>query len=346
MKLRNALALLVIAVLALAAGWQFGIRSRPTGLVEVDAGTLVFPGLAPLLQQAVRIEILHQGKTLTIAQGNGKWGLADRGGFPVQQDKLRELLTGLTELRIAEARTADPAQYARLGVEDAQPPTSNSNLLRVLDKDGKPLAALIVGHRRVRTQGNVPETIYIRRPDEAQAWLAEGRLPVDADAALWFERDIANIDHAKIAGAVITRGPDTLTFAREAEKFALKTPAEHPPLDDYRVEDVARGLEMLTLTDVKPIAETPGEKLATAVLTTTEGMTITVAVFKAGSDIWLQIAADGTGSETLKAKTAGWAYQVGAWKEKAFAPVLEDLKAAEPAPPPTQPSAPTQPPAP
>ena len=79
-----------------------------------------FQGLAEKLQQAARVEITHAGQTLVITKGPEKWGLADRGGFPVQQDKLRELLTGLTELRLTEPRTSDPAQFSKLGVEDPQ----------------------------------------------------------------------------------------------------------------------------------------------------------------------------------------------------------------------------------
>ena len=91
----------------------------------------------------------------------------------MQETKLRGLLTGLTELRLAEPRTSDPAEYARLGLEDPTKDTKGTaNLLRVLDGDGKPIVALIVGHRRTRTQGDVPEEVYVRRPDEAQCWLA------------------------------------------------------------------------------------------------------------------------------------------------------------------------------
>lgn len=343
MKPRTLVVLVVLAIVAVGLGWQFGTRTEPSGRREIAAGSLVFPGLAAKLQQVAKIEITHQGQHLVLTQVNGKWGLADRGGFPVQQDKLRELLTGLTELRITEPRTSDPTQFARLGVEDPAPATANSNLLRVLDGSGQVIAELVVGHRRVRTQGNVPETIYIRRPNENQAWLAEGRLPVDADPQLWFDRDITNIDQSKIASVVVNRGDQVLEFVREGDKLVLKSPAEHPKLDDYRVEDVGRSLETLTLTDVKPAAQEPGEKLGTAVITTTDGEKITVTVFKAGSDIWAQFAATGEGAakqaaDALQARVAGWAYQVGAWKEKAFVPTLDELKADEP--PPKPPAAP------
>ena len=165
----------------------------------------------------------------------------------------------------------------------------------MLDSGKKLIVELIVGHRRVRTQGDVPEEIYVRHPGEDQSWLAEGRLPVDADPQLWFDRDIANIDHSKIATVSVHRGEATLEFARDGDNLVLKSPADHPKLDDYKVEDVSRALETLTLTDVKPAAQEPGEQVGTCDITTTDGMKIAVKVFKAGKDVWAQFAATGEG---------------------------------------------------
>jgi hypothetical protein len=337
---RRTLILVALGVVALLLGWQFGTGSGERS--STAPGTLVFPGLAAKLQTAARVEVMHANKTLVIARHGDIWGLADRGGYPVQQDKLRELLTGLTELRITEARTALPSEYALLGVDDPKLITSTANLLRVLDADGKPIAELIVGHRRVRTQGNVPESIFIRRPGEAQSWLAEGRLPVDADPQLWLDRDIADIPKEKIAKVTTTRiatgGDVTMEFVHDGDKFTLATPADHPKLDQYHVEDVFGALDGLTLTDVKPGAEMPGTKLGTSVLTTTDGMTVTATLYKAGKDIWASFAVAGSGkaeaeAKKLAARVTGWAYQVGSWKEQAFLPTLDDLKASEPAKP-------------
>lgn len=342
-NLRNTAILAVLGAIALFAGWQFGMPSQGVGQKTVAPGTLVFPGLAAKLQSAEIVTITSKAQTLDIIKKDGIWGLASRGGYPVQQDRLRELLTGLTELRVTEPRTADPAQYARLGVDDPSLPITTANLVRVLDGKGTLIAELIVGHRRVRTSGTVPESIYIRRPGEAQSWLAEGRLPVDADPQLWFDRDITNIRMKDVAGVVSTRtGATPLEFGRDGDTLLLKSPADHPRLDEYRVEDVFRGLESLTLTDVKPLAPNgtpalPGQPVGTAVYTIADGMTVTVTVHREDVTVWTSFEADGTGdaqprAEALQKRIGPWAYQVGAWKEKSFVPTLDELKSTEPDP--------------
>ena len=341
MRPRTLLVLVVLGGLAVAAGWYFGTAEQPGEQQAYDGGKLMFPGLAPRLQDAARIEITHQGKTTTLAKHGDAWGLEDRGGYPVQTSKLRGMLTGLTELRLVEPRTTDPAQFNRLGLEDPNGTVGTSNLLRVLDASGKPIVAVIVGHRRVRTQGNVPEQVYVRRPEENQTWLAEGSLQVDADPQLWLDRDIMNIDHGRIASVTATRDDTSLAFARDGQKLVLKSPAEHPPLDDYKVDDVDRGLELLTFQDVQTDQGAVGEKIGQSVYTTSDGLAVTVMVFKGDKDIWARFAATGSDkskdeADKLNARVHGWTYQLGAWKQTALVPALDDLKA--PPPPPEKPA--------
>lgn len=336
MRARN-VAILVIAGLALGVGgWMLADRGTPPVQQEIAEGSLAFPALAAKLDQARKITVTRGDTTLVIARGpDGVWGVADRGNYPALATKVHELLAGLTELRLVERRTADPALFDRLGLEDPMKEGSTANLLQVLDGQDKPIVGLIVGRRRVRVQANVPETVYVRRPGENQTWLAEGRLPVDNDRQLWLDRDVANIARSRIARVEVTRGDEHLVFATGADgKFVLLEPAEHPKLDEYRVEDVSRGFEMLSFTDVLPDAEGPHDEVGSSVFTLTDGVRITVRVAKKGDQVWVRLAATGEGDAKeeagkLEARFAGWAFQVGAWKEKSFAPLLADLKTEE-----------------
>jgi hypothetical protein len=335
MRPRTGLSLLLAGLLVLACGWYFGPASQSAERETVAAGQLMFPDLAPRLRDAARVEIVHQGKTLAIARNGNEWGLADRGNYPVQPSKLHALLTALTELRLDEKRTADPAQFARLGVDDAGDAKSGSDLVRVLDGAGKPIVQLLVGHRRSRTQGNLPDTVYVRLPGDNQSWLAEGKLEVDADPRLWLDRDIMKIAPARIATVAATRGATTLQFARDGDKLVLRAPADHPPLDADKVGDVGHSLEALTLQDVRPAKDPPGQPEASSVFTTDDGLAVTVTLSHTDKNLWARFDVSGTDkvraeADRLRARLGGWAYQLGSWQEKTLAPTLDDLKAPAP----------------
>jgi Domain of unknown function (DUF4340) len=338
------LALVLAAVLAVAGGWYFGIATKPVEHASIENGKLMFPDLTAKLKDARKIEITSKGNVTAIELKNGVWGVADRGGYPVQETKLRGLLTALTELRLAEPRTADPSEFPRLGLEDpTKDKTGTANLLRVLDGDGKPIVAVIVGHRRTRTQGNVPEEVYVRRPDDNQSWLAEGSLQADADAQVWLDRNVINISPALISKVVSTRNGATIQLTRDGDKLKVTQPAEYPKLEDYKVEDVNRALDNLTFQDVRPISEPYGDKAGEAVFSTSDGLDITVTLYHLGKDSWTRfaVAAPERGkpeADRLNTKLANWAFETGTWKDAALVPSLDDLKApppAKPAEPPT-----------
>ena len=172
--------------------------------------------------------------------------------------------------------------------------------------------AVIVGHRRVRSQADVPEEVYVRRPDEAQSWLAQGSLAADADAAQWLDRALLNIPADKIAAVVVD--DDALMFERKDGTFALRQPADHPPLDNYKVEDVSRALENLTLMSVKADADAPVAADARhATFLTADGLAVKATVFHADKDIWARFSAGGDNkaeADKLNARLAGWTFQL------------------------------------
>jgi hypothetical protein len=330
--------LLIAAVIALMGGWYFGTATAPVERTAIDAGKLMFPDLAAKLKDAQRIEITSKGKVTVIERKDGVWGIADRGGYPVQESKLRGMLTSLTELRLIEPRTTDPAEFTRLGLEDPTTDTTGTaNLLRVLDGAGKPIVTVIVGHRRMRTQGNVPEEVYVRLPANNQTWLAEPGLQADADPQVWLDRDVINISHELITKVVATKDGQTIELTRDGDKLKVTQPAEYPKLEDYKVDDVGRALESLTFQDVKTGNEPIGDKIGEAVFSTTDGLDIAVAIYHLDKDSWARFTVTSSGrakpeADRLNAKLSAWAFQTGAWKDKALVPSLADLEAPPPAP--------------
>ncbi len=338
MKPRTTLVLAVLAVLVVGAGWYFGARTtRPSVDSVATAGQPAFPNVAPRLQNAAMVEMTHQGSTIMLKRTGNVWGVVEDEGYPAKPGKVHDLLVGLAELRLAEPRTANPAMYDRLGVEKPGP-KADSTLVSVSDKAGKPILSLIVGHSRTRGMPNLPDQIYVRRPGEAQSWLAEGRLPLEDDALMWLEREILNIDHGKIARVVSDRpGQPKIVLVRAGDKLAMKQPADHPKLDPAKVGDVQQALELLSFLRVRPAGKMPGSELGHSRFTTSDGMTVNVTVTEKGNEVWARFAAAGEGAakpeaEKLEGRLKGWIYELGGWKEKALVPAMDDLKAPTPKP--------------
>jgi hypothetical protein len=355
----------LVLALGLAAAAAIGgavlLAPDRTAPPAMDRPLAAFPDIAARLATAATIEIArHDGRT-TLRREGGRWVVAERGGYPVRPERVRELLVGLTELRLTEPRTANPELLARLGLEDPLQPGASGALLRVLDGAGAPLAELVIGRRRVRTGGNLPETAYVRRPAETQAWLAEGRIPADHDPGLWLPRDIASIPRDRLREVRIVRaGAEPVTIRRAGDpdgELALDAVPDGREADPERLAAIARAFEALTLTDVRREADTTGEPLGEARFTFTDGLVVTARLRRDGETLWLIPRAEG-GAEAARLMELwqGFAYQVGAWQADVFLPEAASLLRAVPDAPaspatdapavPPQPGAPMAPPQP
>ncbi len=326
--------------LALLLGPTSPERSGPPG----GAGTLAFPDLAAKLGNIAKLELRKNDATLVVLRDGARWTLPDKGNYPVRAERVRETLVGLTELRLLEQRTNDRTQLAQLGLDDPTSSGSTAVLLRALDAAGAVVVELVVGRRRVRTQGNLPESVYVRRPGESQAWLGEGRLALDTDPQLWVDRNIGNISGERLRRVVVNRvteGVLVLERGGEADaRLKLVEPPNPPSQDEVALDEIGRSFEFLTFLDVKPAegaGDTLGEALGEARFEFTNGLAVTVWPSKAGDTLWVRLKAEGNEAASFNARWDGWAYQLGIWKEKAFAPKLEDLLERERVPSPARP---------
>ncbi len=336
MKPRTSTILAVVAVVVLVAGWYFGPHQSPAERQQPATAPLFFPGLAPRLEKAARIEIASAGKKFVIERKGDVWGLPDLGFYPVEPTKVHSVLAGLALLRQVAPRTSDPAEFATLGVSDPTKAGSSGRLVEVSDASGHPIVSLIVGNQRYASTANSPETEYVRRPGENQSWLAQGPLAIDGEADLWIDHSLANISHDQIVRVSVTRGEEELDFAPKQGKLALLSPADHPPLEPYKLESVWRALESLSFSHVREGPALPGKEFARAMFTTKDGTEVTATLALDGKNLWARFAASGSGKDAkaLAAKFGNWAFQLGDWRESELAPKLADLvKSAAPAKP-------------
>lgn len=339
MKLRTALLLLVIGVIVGLGGWYLG---RTPNTDQVAASQPAFPGLGDNLAKATKIVILHDGTTLELDRAGDDWTIAQRAGYPALSDKVHALFVSLAELRLVEPRTSNPDLLGRLGLDDTGKPGAKSTLVRVSDAQDKPVAAILLGNAFKPGEGAAPASasgsasqLYVRRADENQSWLADGQITANTDPSEWMTGDLSNINRDKITSVEVSHGDAKLSFARQDGKFVLTAPADHPPLDPSKVDDVARGYEYLALTGVEKAADMKGAALGSSVFRTDDGLVLTATLVRNDKDIWAVFHAAGEGAAAAQATNFsklfdGWAYQIGNWKVAALVPTLDDLKAKEP----------------
>ncbi len=137
------------------------------------------------LNAVTRLEIFKgDGSRTTLVRDATHWTVAQRG-YPADTGQVRKLLLDLSALKVEEQKTADPALYPKLGVEEPRGASATSTGLK-LDVNGKTLG-LIVGKTSGTSAG------YVRVIGQAQSLLATPQLAPDADPRHWLDRTIVDI---------------------------------------------------------------------------------------------------------------------------------------------------------
>jgi len=214
-------------VAVLLAFWATAPRSPQDG--APTGGMTLLPGLRESLNDITRFRVVEAGDkaAVTLVRADAGWQVVERGGYPADIAKVRETLIKFANSKLVEAKTSNPERHGVLGVEDVAKPEAKGMRVEI---DGKVPAKLVIG--TYSTQGN---GTFVRRNDEAQAWLAQDNLVVDREAANWLDKELADIASDRIMRVEIERDGKLLAISKTA-----------PAQDGYIVENMPAGRELLS----------------------------------------------------------------------------------------------------
>jgi hypothetical protein len=317
-----ALTAVTVVVLAVAVG-SYVSHSR---VAEVRvSGAALFPGLAGAANRIARITVAQGAKTLALARDKESWSLVDRGGYPAKGEKVRALLLRLAGAELVEAKTRSKERYGVLEVEDPQAADAKSHLVRLLDDKGEAIAEVVVGKRRSEAFGPGRGGTYVRKPGEAQSWLANAEISAPIDVRDWVEPGIIDVPTAKIASLTITiPGEEALKIVRDAadtSKHALAAMPDGKKLkDSFAISAIVRAAGSIDLDDVRRATSAPRQDDSVAELEADGGLKITLRLRKDGDDYWLTAEARGADGDAKKTaedimrRAQGWEFKLPAGK--------------------------------
>lgn len=116
--------------------------------------------------------------------------LPGHGNYPADFDEVRHTLIGMAALETIAPKTrrADWLHYLSL---DA-PPKGNGTQITVKDSHGAVLASLILGNMEDLGDPNGTSGVFVRKPNDSQAWLARTVFTPHGDAASWLSTAVLN----------------------------------------------------------------------------------------------------------------------------------------------------------
>lgn len=255
---RSFLILLVMTV-AFAIGAAAMIVSRDTGIGIRGEGTLMFPDLIDKVNDVRRVKVTRGTGTSTLVatekDGKVAWNLKELYDYPVPLLSVRAVAAGMAQLAAIEAKTTRPAKYPKIWVEDPKGKKSRAARVELFGKSGEKFADLIVGMKKESLSG--PGEIYVRRPGEARAWLARGKVEVPEKRVGWVDQMIVEVDLPRIRETTLYSTPGKpLRIYKKAERdqdFIVEGMPDGYELKElFGAEDISRSIQNLAFEEVRP----------------------------------------------------------------------------------------------
>jgi hypothetical protein len=370
MKMRNkSWAILVVAAVVLGgAGWWVAVSRDKAAQADFTPKPM-FPGLTAKVNDVASLEIATAKSLFRLERGAtaDHWTMPSRQDYPVRADLVRKNVLGIAGLETIEPRSDKPENYNLLQVsepdqykpvDDAAKADPGPILVRLVDKDSKSIAAVIVGKTRSYPTGGKPGQLQVRKPDEARAWLAQGTLELPADPVQWLVKDLIKIDRNRVAYAIVTHPDgDVLKVDRGPEKpdntpvdFVLPNiPKGMKAGSPFDVNAVAGALAYLGFEDVDKAAGHDFSKATVTEIVTLDGVKAVVRTIPAvdhDNKFWATISAsydpalvkaNDANKDLLKpeeaekqvkdamARVDGWAYLINDYAARDLTRRLKDL---------------------
>ncbi len=332
-------ALIILACLAIvsttAAVWSYTAHHHYA--VDAAAGERVLPGLVNKVNDVTAIETRDSHGTIRVERKDKGWVVAG-SGYPADGEKLQKILVSLVQLSRLEAKTSSAAKYAQLDVGDPGKKDAKGRLVTLYGKDGKTIAAIVLGKLAPGRAGEGRDAQYVRVEGEAQSWLAVGRVDAYSDVTRWVDPNVVSllVEHVERARIIHPDG-EVLEVYRNG-----KTSAGTPKFDivgtipegkkiksDIGVRYTATDLANVDFVDVRP-AKKDTTEVSRAELMMDDGLKIGYRLSEEDGKGWITVSVLDKGKDEKKAdeiakRTAGWEYQVSGYKEKQFNKRLADL---------------------
>jgi len=242
--------LAIAAAVALVAGLWLALHR--SGEQDGLDGGAVFTDLTPSIADIGEIRLSKgDGSRTTLHKDGGSWNVVERH-YPADPARVRELVLGLTNLRIIERKTSAPANYPKLGVEPTDSPTATGTLVEVIA--GPKTWALIVG-KNADGRG-----VYVRKPKDAGSVLAEPAVSADPDQKRWLDRKLIDVAGAGVQQVSVqpSGGPAyllTRATRADADLVLSPVPAGRKVASSMVVDGQAETLTAFNFDDVRALPD-------------------------------------------------------------------------------------------
>lgn len=167
-------------------------RPNPEESPKDGLGTPMVPTLKANAEAIDAITIRQGGGTTLIRRVASQWQCASAADYPVDRERIRQLLVQLDQLERWEAKTQDPARHAAIDLDVSTEGARAIEIELFAESD-------LVSHVILGKQQWSPKSTFARLATEDQTFKCKGHVEVEVNPIGWLETNFCTLDRSGIA---------------------------------------------------------------------------------------------------------------------------------------------------
>lgn len=341
MSPKSFLTLVVLAAAAVLVAIIMLVIEQSSTESQSAGGDPMFPDFVDRIDDLGRITIETPRYSIDLELRDGEWVSVGFGDYPADPEPLVQIVTSMAGMTTVESKTENPDWYRYINVGGPDDEEAPGVRVSAFASNGDELADAIFGLVSSSIGFSRVGGSFVRRTDEAQAWLVEGILPTPNFIQDWFD-PLFSIPGPEVAKVTILSGGVEIMAAEKVDfntgdyEFTFISPDVAPvgsTANDSGIRGLTQGI-VSTIFDEARARDTVNFEgdYRTLRFVTINGLELEVSLGEADGEVWVTYTATAVeGSEatadalSIASRTNNWAFKVPSFRIVALSRPFEDL---------------------
>lgn len=341
--MKNKKLIIIATIFAIVIAWAFTTvkEKMPAHESEQVSSGKFIEKLQGKTSDIAHITLRYKAKQLDLKKINDQWVIESKYNYPVDMARIRNIITGAESLEKIGKKTDNPARFDTIGLID--PSDERSTATRVImtgENMNDILADFIKGN--AGNNDKTRETVYVRKSNENQSWLAKGNEEILLDAGSLLSYTSFKIAADRISHFEVRHPDNQENFVAyrlpETKDFHLVKPEGKKENSSSELNYISTMMDSgFILLDVQPAENIPfpPNKTTTALIKTYDGMELEIQTTNIEGINWIRMTARTADSADEYTRQQGdsinkiaehWTYEVGSTTGAILTTKLVDIQ--------------------
>ena len=325
--------LLVLCCVLFAALFLNNDKNR----YETDySDTFFLPDLKNQLTDVAKIQIESVAESVVLENKNNSWVVSSKHDYPADTNLIRQLIYGIADLKIIEAKTNDETLLAKIGLTlDSE----ESVRIWLTDKGGQTISDLLFGKSQVPIS-NQGQDWFARHFKENQSWQLNGEFELNKNAYQWLNKTVLALKTDEIQEVVLHANSDDSLLISNVEgtqSFELQGITDSEKVEAFKLDEIIESASAIQLDDVRvKSTQASNTEKESIQIKTKSGLSVDIRIVDTDQG-WISLKATSKSddktvqdqSQALNHNWSSWEFQIPGYKLDSLLQTKPDLLIGE-----------------